>query len=128
MTSAALEASTSVFMLLLGLALLILVVLLIVVIESAVLQLMRWGDFKRSLSGALWMNAASSLVGLPFVLLVPRFGYPSLLIGWMLTVIIEALVLTRLKPEARRQNWVIAIIANIISYLIVILPSTMMAE
>jgi hypothetical protein len=128
MASAALQASTSVLMLLLGLVLLILVVLLIVVIESVILQLLRWGNFKRSLSGALWMNAVSSFVGLPFVLLVPRFGYPSLLIGWTLTVVIEALVLTRLKPETKRQNWVISIIANITSYLILILPSTMMAE
>ena len=126
--SATLEITPPGFLLALGLALLILVVLLIIVIESAVLQLLRWGAFKRSLIGSVWMNAASALVGLPFVLLVPQFGYLSLLVGWTLTVVIEAIVLTKLKPEAKRQNWTVAIIANIVSYLIVILPSTLMAE
>ena len=112
----------------LGVALFILVILLIVVIESAVLQLMRWGDFKRSLMGSFWMNAASSLVVLIFTLLVPGFGHWPLLIGWALTVIIEALVLMRLKPGAKRQNWMVSAVANMASYLIVILPSTLMAE
>jgi hypothetical protein len=111
----------------LAVALFILVVLLIVVIESAVLQWMRWGELRRSLTASFWMNAASSLVGLVFLVLVPSFGRWLLIIGWALAVIIEALVLMRLKPGAVRQNWLVSTIANLVSYLVLILPATMMA-
>ena len=109
----------------LGIALFILVVCLIIVIESAVLQLMGWGELRRSLVGAFWMNLASSLVGLVFLLLIPSFGRWPLLASWVLTVMIEALVLMRLKPGARRHNWLVSLIANLASYLIVIVPATM---
>jgi len=112
----------------LGLALFVLVVLLIVVIESAVLQFLRWGAFRSCLKGAFWMNLASSLIGLVFLLLVPGFGRWALLPGWALTVIIEALVLARLKPGSGRQNWLASIVANLVSYLLVIAPATLMAE
>jgi hypothetical protein len=112
----------------LGLILFILVVLLIVVIESTVLQLLRWGELRNSLKGAFWMNLASSLVGLVFLIMVPGFGRWPLLIGWALSVVIEALVLMRLKPQAVRQNWLASVVANLASYLLLIVPATMMAE
>ncbi len=122
------DTGAPVLLLGLGLALFILVVLLIVVIESAVLQLLRWGEFRNSLKGAFWMNLASSLVGFVFLVMVPGFGRWPLLLGWALTVVIEALVLARLKPEAGRHNWLASAVANLVSYLVVILPATMMAE
>lgn len=109
----------------LGFILFILVVLLIIVIESTVLQLMSWGDFRRSLTGAFWANSASALVGFVFLLFVPRFGRWPLILSWALTVLIEALVLIRLKPEAKSKNWLVSVVANLVSYLIVILPVTM---
>jgi hypothetical protein len=111
--------------LLLGLGLLLWLVLLclIIIIESAVLQLMRWGDFKRSLAGAIWMNLASTLFGLIFTLLANELGGFSLLISWALSVVIEALVLMRHKPGERRHNWLVALVANLASYLILILPA-----
>jgi len=112
----------------LGIALFILVVLLITVIESTVLQLMRWGDFRQSLRGAFWMNAASSLVGLTFLLLIPRYGRGIIVIGWAITIVIEALVLRRLQPELKGRNWWVAGIANLASYLILIVPATVMAD
>ena len=111
--------------LLIGLGLLLWVVLLclIIIIESAVLQLLRWDGFKRSLLGALWMNLASTLVGLVFVLLATELGLFSLLVSWGLSVVIEAMVLMRLKPGARPHNWLASLIANLASYLILILPA-----
>lgn len=111
----------------LGIVLFILIVLLITVIESTVLQLMRWGDFRQSLRGAFWMNAASSLVVLANLLLIPRFGRVMILIGWALTVSIEAFVMRHFQPELGGRNWWIAAVANLASYLILIVPATMMA-
>ena len=112
----------------LGALLLILVVLLMVVIESTIMQLMGWGDLRRSLRAALWMNIASSLVGIFFLLLIPGYGRWPLLISYGLTVIIERVVLGRYKPEARRENWMVAVVVNLGSYLVLILPSTLMAD
>lgn len=108
----------------LGVILFILVVLLIIVIESTLLQLLRWGNFKSCLKGALWMNVASSLLGLVLILFIPQFGRWMLVAAWSLSVIIEALVLNRLKPESKRLNWIGSTLANTASYLIVIVPAT----
>jgi len=112
----------------LGVLLFILVVLLMVVIESTIMQLLGWGDFMDSIRAAIWMNLASSLVGVFFLLLIPSYGRWSLVIGYGLTVIIEGMVLGRFKPEDKRLNWIVSLTANMVSYLVLILPATLMAD
>ena len=101
---------------------LVVLLLLIIVIESAALQFIGWGDLRRSLRGSLLMNLASMLVTFLFLALVPKLGWPGLLIGWFVSVAIESLVLGRMKPEAGSRNWTAAFIANLASYVILILP------
>jgi hypothetical protein len=96
---------------------------LIVVIESAVLQLMRWGFFRRSLRASFWMNLASTLVGFTALALVPRYGPLGLFIAWAASVVIEALVLMRIKPGERRRNWLASLVANLVSYALLLLPT-----
>jgi hypothetical protein len=102
---------------------LIIMFCLIVIVESAVLQLMRWGAFRRSLSGSFWMNLASTLIGFIFLALVPTLGLLGLLIAWAASVGIEAVVLMRIKPGERRHNWIVSLVANLVSYLVLLLPT-----
>ena len=96
--------------------------LLIIVIESAALQLIGWGDLRRSLRGSLFMNLASMLFTFLFLALVPRLGWPGLLGGWLISIVAEGLVLRHMKPAGGRSNWIAAIIANLASYALLIMP------
>jgi len=102
---------------------LVLLFSLIVLVESVVLQVMRWGSFKRSLRGSFWMNLASTLVGFFVLSLVPRLGFLGLLVAWMLSVLIEWAVLARFQPGQKRYMVSLALSANLVSYLLLILPA-----
>jgi hypothetical protein len=99
--------------------------LLIVVIESAVLQLLNWDKFRPSLRSAFLMNLASILFSGVFLFLVPRLGLLGLLVAWVISVSIEGFVLNRLKPGPTIHNWMVAITANLVSYLLLLLPTFM---
>ena len=103
--------------------LLVLLFSLIVLVESVVLQLMRWGSFKRSLRGSFWMNLASTLVSFFVLSLVPRLGFLGLLVAWALSVLIEWAVLARFQPNQKRYTLSLALSANLVSYLLLILPA-----
>jgi hypothetical protein len=107
----------------LGAGFLIVLTLLIIVIESAVLQFMRWDTFKTCLKGAALMNLASLIVGFFLLTLIQNLGLFGILIAWALSVIIEALVLSFLKRGEPRKNWLAALAANLVSYLLLILPA-----
>jgi hypothetical protein len=96
---------------------------LIVVCEVVVFQIMRWGKFRVCLKAAAQVNAASSAIGLGLMLLIPRPEVWQLLIFLVLAIVIEALLLNRIKPGARKANWTVSLLANAISYIVLILPA-----
>lgn len=102
---------------------LLIVFLLILLVETVVLQLMRWDDFRGAIKAALLMNLASLPVLVILVVLATRFGISSLLIGLILNSIVEGYVLTRLRREAPVYNFTVAFLANLASYLILLLPA-----
>ena len=102
---------------------LVLLFSLVVLVESVVLQVLRWGNFKRSLRGSFWMNLASTLVGFLILSLVPRLGFAGLLIAWVLSVLIEWAILARFQPGERRYTLSLAVSANLVTYLLLILPA-----
>jgi hypothetical protein len=106
---------------------LILLTLLIAVIEMLVLQLLAWGDFYHALKTAIVMNMASSLVCTGLLFLVPRPELWGLGIAWLLSVIIEGNIMLRVKPGVACSNWTAAIIVNLVSYLLLIVPAYLFA-
>jgi hypothetical protein len=115
-------------MLAFGLAFFIILFLLIALVETVALQLLRWGDFKRCLKASVMMNLASTVLGLLFLWLVPALGWLGISIAWALSVLIEWLVLMRLQPGERRLNLMAAVVANLASYLLLIVPSYLMSK
>ena len=107
---------------------LVLLFSLIVLVESVVLQVLRWGSFKHSLRDSFWMNLASTLVGFFVLSLVPRLGFLGLLVAWMLSVLIEWAVLARFQPGQKRYMVSLALSANLVSYLLLILPAYLSSQ
>src|SRR5262245_60387652 len=114
----------------------------IVLIEAAVLRLLNWGIFWRSLRDSLIVNVASALAGIAmYVLGTPRTisdGYdparggriyetlppiiPALLawaLAWALSVAIEGGLLFLLAKRPARQTWTAALVINIVTYALV---------
>jgi hypothetical protein len=110
-----------------GVVFVIILFALIVLVETVALQLLRWGDFKASLKASALMNLASTLLGLLFLWLVPVLGFVGIFIAWALSVLIEWLVLMRLRRGEKRQNLIVAAVANLASYLLLIVPSYLLS-
>jgi hypothetical protein len=96
--------------------------LVIVVIESAVLQFVRWGDLRTGLRASLLANLASAPVTLLALMFLRQAGIISLIVGLLLSILIEGLVLRRLQPRDPRPPWIAAITANLISTALLLLP------
>jgi hypothetical protein len=96
--------------------------LVFVVIETAVLQFISWGDFRQCLRASFLANLASGLVIVIAFTLIPRYGLPGLIFGSLLSILIEGLIFNRLKKNSNRLNWIAAILANLVSFFILVLP------
>jgi hypothetical protein len=101
---------------------------LIVLVESVVLQVLRWDSFKRSLRGSFWMNLASTLAGFLVLSLVPHLGFFGLLIAWAVSVLIEWAILARFQPGQKRYTLSLAFSANLVSYMLLILPAYLSSQ
>lgn len=102
---------------------LLIVFSLTVLIETVVMQLLRWGDFKQCGQASLGMNLASVLAWLIMLALVQEIGFIGLLVTMLLSFLIEGGVLARLRPGQLKYNFLVAFAANLASYLILLLPA-----
>ena len=107
----------------LGAVTLLLVLMLIVLIESVVFQLLHWGDLKKSWKAALLINVISAILTSPLLAMARTWGLQSLVAAWGLSILIEGLILNRIRPGEVRLSWLCALLANTASYLILIYPS-----
>jgi len=101
---------------------------LILLVESVTLQLLGWEPFKGSLRSALWMNLISTPFSILLLSRVPRMGAAAVLAAWFLSVVVEGVVLSRLRPGSKGYPWLVSILANIASYLILIGPAFLFAD
>ena len=119
-------------MLALTLAMLVVLFGLIVVIETAVLQFLNWGDLRRSLRTSFQVNLLTAPLLLILLGLVPALGPLSLWVALALCALVEGLLLARLLHGADRRRdlkrgLVVALIANLASFLVLILPSYLLS-
>jgi hypothetical protein len=106
-----------------GLGALIVITLVISLIESIVLFLFKWDRYGRSLWASILMNVTSSIVGGILVVIgLYQTSISWFVLAFLLSVMIEAGVLVLMKRGAARQNWTVALVANLVSYLFIILP------
>ena len=102
---------------------LIVLTLLITVAEAIVMLLLKWDKFGRSLWASLLMNVTSTIFGGVLIALGVLGGsYAWLVAAFVLSVLIEGGVLMLMKRGEVRKNLLTSLIANLASYLIIILP------
>lgn len=108
---------------------LIILILIISVLESIVMLLLKWDKFGRSLWASLLMNVTSTIFGGALIALGLLGGsYIWLAVAFVLSILIEGGVLMLMKRGAARQNWIVSLIANLVSYLFIILPFTLLSS
>ena len=107
----------------LGIAALFLLTLVIALVEGVVLTLLKWNPFLRALLIAALMNILSSLAGAVLLVFLQDTPIIWLVIGFLLSVVIEGGVMTRFPPRLGWRTWLFAFIANLASYLLLILPA-----
>ena len=102
---------------------LIVLTLIITVAEAIVMLLLKWDKFGRSLWASLLMNVTSTIFGGVLIALGVLGGsYIWLAVAFVLSVLIEAGVLMLMKRGEVRKNLLTSLIANLASYLVIILP------
>lgn len=102
---------------------LIVLTLIITIAEAIVMLLLKWDKFGRSLWASLLMNVTSTIFGGVLIALGVLGGsYAWLVAAFVLSVLIEGGVLMLMKRGEVRQNLLTSLIANLASYLVIILP------
>jgi hypothetical protein len=110
-----------------GIGLALLPVLFIV--EGLAMFALKWGSAKRCLLDAVYMNLASTLLGLfaacgllsNMLHLDTQGSLLFILITWTISVVVEGAILALLKRHPPRQTWLTAMAVNTISYALLVL-------
>ena len=107
----------------LGLVALCLFNLLIALVEGVVLTLLKWKPFVSSLLAALLVNTISSIVGIVLLIFLQDIPIAWIVIAFFLSIIIEGVILVLIQPVTRWKALLYALLANLASYLILIVPA-----
>jgi hypothetical protein len=115
-----------------------LILSLVILSEAGVLYLLNYCPFFRSLLVSAVMNVTSTLFGVVLGLLSPSnfsfidargfysadgiFTLFYLLVAYVLSIIIEGVVMNLLTPDLKKPLWCVCWRANTASYLLVVLP------
>jgi len=107
----------------LGFVALLLLTFLITLVEGVVLALFKWNVFPRALVASLIANVTSSLVGGLLLIFLQDIPLIWMLLAFVLSVSIEGTILLKIQPAFGRRTWLLTLLANLASYLLLILPA-----
>lgn len=108
---------------LLYLALICLMVLLIALVEGVALTWLKWAGFRQSLISAAAANLISNLVIVILLVLLEQVRYSHLIVGWIMSSLIESVILHLFRYQPYRRTLWSALVANLASYAVLILPA-----
>jgi hypothetical protein len=106
-----------------GFLALLVVDLLIALVEGVTLTLLSWNPFRTSLTVSLIMNIISGVINGILLILLQRTPLIWLPVSFVLSLLIEFFILTYFKRDALRQNSLFVLLANLASYILLILPA-----
>jgi hypothetical protein len=106
-----------------GFLALLVVNLLVALVEGVILTLLSWNPFRASITVSIIMNMISGIANGILLVLLQHTPFVWLPISFVLSLIIESFVITYFKRDAFRQNILFVFIANLASYLLLILPA-----
>ena len=110
-------------LLIFGFLALIVVDLLIAVVEGVTLTLLSWNPFRASMMVSFIMNIISGIATGVLLVLLQHSPFVWLPVSFILSLIIEVFVMTYFKRDAFRQNCWFVFLANLASYILLILPA-----
>lgn len=102
---------------------LIVVNLLIALVEGVSLTLLAWNPFRQSMTVAMMMNIVSGLVNGILLVLLQRTPLIWIPISFVFSLLIEGFIMTYVKREIPRKNFLFALLVNFASYILLILPA-----
>ena len=110
-------------LLIFGFLALVIVDVLIALVEGVVLTLLRWNPFRTCLTVSLIMNVISGILNGVLLILLQRTPLVWLPISFVISLLIDVFVLTYFKRDAFPRNSLYALLVNLASYLLLILPT-----
>ena len=116
-------SASAVLLLILGFLALLVVDVLIALIEGVTLTLLRWNPFRQSLTISLIMNLISGIINSILLILLQRNPVYWLPASFVISLLIELFVMSYFKRQAIRQNSLFVVLANLASYILLILPA-----
>jgi len=106
-----------------GFLALLVVNILLALVEGVILTLLSWNPFRASLTVSFIMNIASGFVNGILLVLLQRTPLLWVPISFVFSLILEGLVMAYFKRAAFRQNSLYVFLANLASYILLILPA-----
>ena len=115
--------ATPYLLLILGTLALLVVYLLIALVEGVALTLLGWNSFRTSLTVSVIMNLIAGVINGPLLVLLQHTPLIWLPVSFILSLLIDAFILTYFKRQAIRQNSLFALLVNLVSYILLIFPA-----
>jgi uncharacterized membrane protein len=110
-------------LLVLGFLALLVIDLIIALIEGVTLTLLKWNPFRQSLTISLIMNITSGILNGILLILLQRTPFVWLSVSFVISLLIEGFIMSYFKRDAIRQNSLFVLLANLVSYILFILPA-----
>lgn len=114
---------TSFLLLFLGILALIVVDLIIALIEGVTLTLLKWNSTRTSLTVSYIMNIVSGIINGLLLILLQHNPFVWLPISFVISLLVEWFIMSYFKRDTLLQNSLFALIANLASYALLILPA-----
>jgi hypothetical protein len=94
--------------------------LLVALIEAGVMTWLKWGSFRQTLAPSFVMNLVTSIIGVVLMGfgLFWQITLAILVFGFILSTLVEAVLLMLWRHNAVRQNFSVALAANAVSYIL----------
>ncbi|NJD59898.1 MAG: hypothetical protein C3F13_11865 [Anaerolineales bacterium] len=107
----------------LGFLALLVIDLIIALVEGVSLTLLKWYPFRTSLLVSIIMNIISGIINGVLLILLQKAPVIWLPCSFLISILLETFIMTFFKRDALRKNSLYALIANLISYVLLILPA-----
>jgi len=110
-------------LLIFGFLALFVVNLMVALVEGVILTLLAWNPFKVTMMVSFIMNILSGIATGVLLVLLQRSPLVWLPVSFVVSLVIEVFVMTYFKRDAFRQNCWFVFLANLASYILLILPA-----
>jgi hypothetical protein len=107
----------------LGCLALLVIDLLIALVQGVTLTLLKWYPFRTSLLVSIIMNIITGIINGILLILLQQVPFAWLPVSFLISLLLDTFIMTYFKRDAMPKNFMYALIANVVSYLLLILPA-----